>query len=157
MLFYPIVNDSSFLEPHTQLNKEAAGFRFDLRAAQDFGCVDSSFLTTMIRDFNKAIRKVNNRKKVLEGICALQEVTLFSLDPDDNDPYQIGFCPNDVGGNLSSRLLALTWQAHRGVRFPDDDVPFQNDPRILCELPRLQGDPLLTCPTTELSPQCAAL
>ena len=106
--------------------------------------IQGRFLRVLLGDFNNAMRLVN-KGKFDDGICALQDVTLVALDPDNHDPY--GSCPNDPKGHLVSRLMDLTYQVHRGLREPDEFVPFPIDPRILCELPPFPGEtPPAVCP-----------
>jgi len=156
LLAFPIRNDSSIVAPHVQVNKEAGDFRLAVKAEQAAGCVDAAnkgrFLRVVLGDFNRAMRLVN-KGKFDEGICALQDVTLVALDPDDYDPY--GECSNDPKGHFVSRLMDLTYQVHRGLRKPDTFELFPIDPRILCLLPRFPGEgppsgcspPPSLCPT----------
>jgi len=162
LLAYPLRNDPSELPLMAQVLQEAGDLRLALRNELSFGCVDNRFLRNLTGQLNRAMRDVH-KGNVLEGMCAVQEATLFALDPDGDNPYgdcpDVPAAPEDPAGQIPSRFLTLAYQIHRLLLHPVSFTAYVNDPRVLCQLSTFPGETAPTCPPPDpgLSPACEGL
>lgn len=129
-----------------QVAVEASTFRRAVRFERRAGCVNPVFLNRLLDDFNEAMAYVQfgSAAQKLEGIEMLQDATVLALDP-----AEYGTCPDALGaqGQFVARLLAITFQSHRYILFPNtDDVPYVIPDGIKILLPPFPGDPPVVLP-----------
>jgi len=159
LIAYPIRNVSLRLPPRLQVLREAR----DLRAAIDSYsiCVDEGFLNQLRTEVDSAVANALSFRvrRIDRGIRRLQRATELALNIGEFDPYRNPrnaggtLCPNDPKGQLGSRLLDLTFQVHRGLRYPWRYVLYEIPDEIRCLLPPFPGEGLpATCPTPDSRP-----
>lgn len=128
-----------------QVAVEAANLRQAIRYERLAGCVDPGFLDRLRDDFIAAMAYVQfgNAAQKQEGIEMLQDATLLALDSD-----QYGTCADALAaqGQFVARLLAITFQSHRYILFPDTDVQYFVPDAITLLLPPFPGDPPIVPP-----------
>ena len=117
LLIDPVINIGA---PRTHIAREAFSIRQALRAARPF-CADTGFVDRVRADFFRAMRNAQSFSQGRQALATtqLEELSRIALDPTRigimDDPYE--GC-TDLRGTLTSRLLALTYQHFRYIRFP---------------------------------------
>jgi hypothetical protein len=143
LIAYPL---RSVASGPAQVAVEASTFRRAVRYERRAGCVNPVFLNRLLDDFNEAMAYVQfgSLTQKEQGIMMLQEATLLALDP-----AQYGTtCPEALGaqGQLVARLLAITFQSHRYILFPNTDMEYVVPDAIKALLPPFPGDPPVVLP-----------
>lgn len=136
---YPIRNVSPITSPPAQVLQEAADLRQTFSREITAGCVNVAFLKALRKKTDAAVSKAlsGNRALVEASIAEFEAATLMALGTEP-DPY--GSCPREPKGEIGSRLLALTFQVHRGLLFPNIYVMYVIPDEIKALLPPFPGD-----------------
>ncbi|GEM_PF-3135752 len=136
---YPIRNISAVAHPWIQVLQEGIDLRQTINMALRDRCVDPQFLRELRRQTDAALVNALSGQvaRIEAGIAAFQEATVFALDV-PGETY--GDCPGEPKGEIGSRLLGITFQVHRGLRYPDTYVLYQIPDEIKDLLPSFAGE-----------------